>query len=352
MSQEKGTFNTAHFQSHLKHANLVFTAATERKTTPDAKKACFVLLDHFSMSAFSIALDTLVTLNLVHNQSIYDCKTYSLNDNKTLSDISITLTTDGNIQDIALGKDDLLVVCGGFRTVLKSEPQLNKIIRKAVQSSATVMGIWNGGFYIADSKIKDNHTVPINQDNKAIMAERFPGLHIATSSYSEEGQILTCSGPNSTLDMMLHVIKLAWGAGNAQAGAKVIGAERVSETDNDISNRFLRADSRIPDCIKESIILMESNIEDPLTIDELANLVGISRRKLERLFKSHIGVAPARYYMEYRLTRARQLIQQSNLSIFDVSIACGFVSSAHFSRTYHRYFAQSPIDTRRTTQSS
>jgi transcriptional regulator GlxA family with amidase domain len=61
-------------------------------------------------------------------------------------------------------------------------------------------------------------------------------------------------------------------------------------------------------------------------------------------------VTPARYYMECRITHARQLIQQSNLSIFEISIACGFVSSAHFSRTYNRFFGKSPIDSRRTFQ--
>jgi transcriptional regulator GlxA family with amidase domain len=112
------------------------------------------------------------------------------------------------------------------------------------------------------------------------------------------------------------------------------------------------SEPHIPNCIKEAILLMESNIEDPLSIDELAQLVGISRRQIERLFKSNVGVTPARYYMEHRLTHARQLIQQSNLSIFEVSVACGFVSSAHFSRTYHRFFGKSPIDTRRTSQAN
>ena len=97
---------------------------------------------------------------------------------------------------------------------------------------------------------------------------------------------------------------------------------------------------------------MENNIEDPLSIDELIKLIGISRRQIERLFKINVGVTPARYYMEFRLTHARQLIQQSNLSIFEISIACGFVSSAHFSRTFHKFFGQSPMDSRRTSQVS
>ena len=343
--------NASLFQSHLKRSNHAFSHSTLTKnTSAPIRRASFVLLDHFSMSAFSVALDTLITLNLVHSQPIYECKTYGLKDNKALSDISIELTTDGNIEDIETNKDSVLIICGGFRSALKPEPALNKKIAKAAQSSATIMGLWNGSFYIADSKIKIGDSISIHQDNKAIMQERFPALHLSTSAFTEEGSLFTCSGPNTALDMMLHFIKGTYGADCSQAVAEVIGSDRIHKTDNKAANRFLRSDTHTPDCIKDAILLMESNIEDPLSIDELTKLVGISRRQIERLFKINVGVTPARYYMEYRLTRARQLIQQSNLSIFEVSVACGFVSAAHFSRTYHRFFGQPPTDTRRTFQ--
>jgi AraC family transcriptional regulator, glycine betaine-responsive activator len=343
--------NTSLFQSHLKRSNLAYSSSTPTKnsSTP-TRRANFVLLDHFSMSSFSIALDTLVTLNLVHDHPIYECKTYSLKDKKALSDISIELTTDGNIEDIELTKDSILIICGGFRSSLKPEPSLNKKIVKAAQTNATIMGLWNGSFYIADSKIKLGESISIHQDNKAIMRERFPSLNLSTSSFTEDSGLFTCCGPNTALDMMLHFIKGSYGPDCSQAVAEVIGSDRTSNADTKTINRFLRSETHTPDCIKEAIQLMENNIEDPLSIDELTKLVGISRRQIERLFKINVGVTPARYYMEYRLTRARQLIQQSNLSIFEISVACGFVSSAHFSRTYHRFFGQPPTDTRRTFQ--
>ena len=343
--------NTSLFQSHLKRSNLAFSNPTLTKisSTP-TRRACFVLLDHFSMSSFSITLDTLVTLNLVHDHPIYECKTYGSKDRKALSDISIELTTDGNIEDIELGKDSILIVCGGFRNSLKPEPLLKKTIVKAAQSNTTIMGLWNGSFYIADSKIKLGDSISIHQDNKAIMKERFPTLNLSTSSFTEDSGLFTCCGPNTTLDMMLHFIQSSFGTDCSQAVAEVIGSDRTNNSNKQSVNRFLRSETHTPDCIKEAILLMENNIEDPLSIDELSKLVGISRRQIERLFKINVGVTPARYYMEYRLTRARQLIQQSNLSIFEISIACGFISSAHFSRTYHRFFGQPPIDTRRTFQ--
>lgn len=354
MLETSSKTNTSYFQSHLKRSNLAFTHPPLSKASSiQPKKANFVLLDHFSMSSFSVVLDTLVTLNLVHDNPIYECKTYGVNSNKALSDVSIEITTDGNIRDIEVSKESILVICGGFRNSLRPEPLLNKILVKAAQSHTTIIGIWNGSFYIADSQIKTGGTLSIHQDNKAIMEERFPTLNLSTSSFTEDnGLLFTCCGPNTALDMMLHFIKDSYGTDYSQAVAEVIGSDRTSEADKKTINRFLRSETHTPDCIKEAIKLMENNIEDPLSIDELIKLIGISRRQIERLFKINVGVTPARYYMEFRLTHARQLIQQSNLSISEISIACGFVSSAHFSRTFHKFFGQSPMDSRRTSQVS
>ncbi|MEO9653931.1 GlxA family transcriptional regulator [Marinomonas sp.] len=336
----------SNFKSHLRHSNLV---RSKPQTTPSKplRKASFVLLDHFSMSSFSVALDSLVTFNLINDEQVYECDTYSVGcHNTVMSDISIELNTSGNINDIQVDKNSILIICGGFRNQLQPFPLLNKKILEADQHQATIIGLWNGSFYIADSKIKKNSPISIHQENKAIMGERFPDLNLSSSPYSEDNFVLTCSGPNSTLDMMLMFIEKEHGKESAKAIVEVIASDRSPTTDAKITNHFLLADSNIPECIKEAITLMENNIEDILTIDEITQLVGISRRQIERLFKSNIGVTPARYYMEQRLTRARQLLQQSRLSILQVAIACGFVCTAHFSRTFHRFFNQSPTEVR------
>jgi transcriptional regulator GlxA family with amidase domain len=92
---------------------------------------------------------------------------------------------------------------------------------------------------------------------------------------------------------------------------------------------------------------MEANIEEPISLDDLSGYVGISRRQLERLFQKHLQCVPSRYYLDLRLNRARQLLLQTNMSIIDVSLACGFVSAPHFSKCYRDYFGIPPRDERR-----
>ena len=98
--------------------------------------------------------------------------------------------------------------------------------------------------------------------------------------------------------------------------------------------------------LSEAVTLMEANIEEPLSTDDIANLVGLSRRQLERLFKQYLGSLPSRYYLELRLQRARQLLLETNSSIVQVGLMCGFSSGSHFSTAFGTLFGNTPREER------
>jgi AraC family carnitine catabolism transcriptional activator len=87
---------------------------------------------------------------------------------------------------------------------------------------------------------------------------------------------------------------------------------------------------------------MQRHMETPLGSDALAQEVSITRRQLERLFSATLNDTPTRFYLNLRLDRARELLQQTDMSITSVCVACGFESPSHFSRTYRTRFGVSP----------
>ncbi len=99
--------------------------------------------------------------------------------------------------------------------------------------------------------------------------------------------------------------------------------------------------------LTEAVILMEANLEEPLTPDELANCVSISRRQLERLFRAYLDCTPTHYYLSLRLRNARRLLLETEKSIVEISLACGFTSAPHFSKCYRDMFGLPPRDERR-----
>ena len=93
---------------------------------------------------------------------------------------------------------------------------------------------------------------------------------------------------------------------------------------------------------------MEENIETPLAPHEIAAMLKISTRQLERLFGKYLNTSPKRYIMEMRLHRARNLIVQTEQSVAEIAMACGFNSTSHFSKVFRSQFGVSPLSHRST----
>ena len=96
----------------------------------------------------------------------------------------------------------------------------------------------------------------------------------------------------------------------------------------------------------EAMRIMESNLEEPVAAQEIAASVGLSRRQLERLFSRHLGQSPQRYYRGLRLSRARMLLLQTDLSVLEIAVATGFSAPSHFSKCYREQFGHSPFQER------
>ena len=68
----------------------------------------------------------------------------------------------------------------------------------------------------------------------------------------------------------------------------------------------------------------------------------MSTRQLERLFRRYLNRSPKRYYMELRLQKARNLLMQTDMSVINVALACGFASPSHFSKCYRAHYKTTP----------
>ena len=157
---------------------------------------------------------------------------------------------------------------------------------------------------------------------------------------------LSCCGGSASIDFTLTVIGELFGP-DVQAQVKEkLCVDRV-RSHSDRQRMALQARFGVlQPKLSEAVSLMEANIEEPLATDDLASLVGISRRQLERQFKQYLGSVPSRYYLELRLQRARQLLLDSSHSIVQVGLMCGFSSGSHFSTAYSTLFGISPREER------
>uniref|UniRef100_UPI001588668C helix-turn-helix domain-containing protein n=1 Tax=Burkholderia anthina TaxID=179879 RepID=UPI001588668C len=93
--------------------------------------------------------------------------------------------------------------------------------------------------------------------------------------------------------------------------------------------------------------LMEANIEEPLPLDDLARLIALSERQMQRMFKHYLSTSPTHYYLSVRLKHAREILRNSDVSIAQVTSLSGFRSACHFSKAYRAQFGHAPSQERR-----
>ena len=178
------------------------------------------------------------------------------------------------------------------------------------------------------------------------MQEAFPGIALTTRLFCIDRNRFTASGGTAPMDMMLNVIAHDHGRELAAGISEMFIYERMRNEQDHQRVPLKHVLGTTQPKLLDTVALMESNLEEPISLCELARYVDVSRRQLERLFQKYLQCSPSRYYLKLRLTRARQLLKQTSLSIIDVASACGFVSTPHFSKCYREFFGVPPRDER------
>ena len=296
----------------------------------------FVLLEHFSLPAFTQALDTIITANLLR-AGLFSSRTYGLNDGEVVSDLGLVIRPDTRISPAMVSELDLLVICGGYRTELKTNDELAHLLRAAAQADVTLGGLWNGAWFLASAGLLDGYRCAIHPEHRPALAEVAKTAQVTSEPFVIDRDRLTASSPTGAFQMALGWIK------GLHDKALIEGIEDILAFEESRYRRIKPAENICVSApLREVVKLMDANLEEPLELEQLAVYVGRSRRQLERLFKEQLGTTPQRYYLELRITEARRLLQHTELSQVDVLVACGFVSPSHFSKCYSAYFGYRP----------
>ncbi len=94
--------------------------------------------------------------------------------------------------------------------------------------------------------------------------------------------------------------------------------------------------------LRRTLELLEANLTDTPSLDQLARHVGLSPTHFCREFKRSVGVPPHRYLIDRRVSRARELMADRRLSLTEIALTCGFGSSSRFSTVFKRAVGVSP----------
>lgn len=87
---------------------------------------------------------------------------------------------------------------------------------------------------------------------------------------------------------------------------------------------------------------LQRSIEQPPSLAKAPIGLGASARQFQRLYATHPGTSLKRFDRELRLERAKELLEQTGMTVMAVAVATGFGSVEHFGRSYREAFQASP----------
>jgi len=305
----------------------------------------FLVVPSFSMLAFSSCVEPLRMANQLSGEALYEWSVIGGSLDPVVASNGISIAPERTL-DSAQGLDALFV-CSGNQVQHYSDPLIISWLRAAAKRDMVLGAVCTGTYLLAKADALDGHRCTIHWENMASAREEFPQLVISPELFEIDGDRYTSAGGTAPLDMFLHEIRNAHGADLASAITEQFMCDRIRDKhDRQRVPLTQRIGTNQPK-LAEAVSLMEANIEEPMTLDELSFHVGLSRRQLERLFQRYLQCVPTRYYLELRLERARQLLLQTSMPIVDIALACGFISAPHFSKCYRDTFGLPPRDERR-----
>ncbi|NND89888.1 MAG: GlxA family transcriptional regulator [Granulosicoccus sp.] len=314
-------------------------------TADTTTRVGFYLVPQFSMLAFGSALEALRMANQLSGQSLYRWTLISSDGHSVTCSNGISFQVNHGAQTHE--RYDAVFVCSGLNVHLINDEAGTQWLRQLDKQGTVLGAICTGTYLLARADLLNDHRCTIHWENLAAAREEFPHLVISPELFEIDRKRYTCAGGTAPLDMMLSEIRSRHGSELATRISEQFMCERIRDQNDRQRVPLTQRIGASQPKLAEAVSLMEANIEEPMTLDELSHHVGLSRRQLERLFQRYLHCVPTRYYLELRLERARQLLLQSSMPIVDIALACGFISAPHFSKCYRDTFSLPPRDERR-----
>ena len=300
----------------------------------------FVLLENFTLLSFASAIESLRIANRMAGKEIYTWQLAGEGGQEITCSNGTCFRLDSDLEEFS--RDDMLMICGGIDVQNATTKRLLNWLRREARRGTTISGLCTASYTLAKAGLLDGKKATIHWENQDSFAEEFEEVTLTKSVFVVDGNRISTAGGTSSIDLMLKLIADDHGEELANSVADQLIYSSI-RTDQDTQRLSVptRIGVRHPK-LSSVIQMMEQNIEEPISPSILAQDVGMSTRQLERLFRRYLNRSPKRYYMELRLQKARNLLMQTDMSVINVALACGFASPSHFSKCYRAHYDTTP----------
>lgn len=319
---------------------------TEIDNRDEICRLIILALPGFSQLSLSSFVDPLRLANLVADRTYFEWVMVSPDGQPVECASGFKLAVAGDFAEIAESIQackgpSMVVICAGERVEKQASSSLSRVLRLCKRFGTPLAALGTATWLLAETGVLEDSACTIHWDKRAALAEKFARVMVTDRLFVRDAQLATCAGEFASFDLVMDLISEHLGKDTALAVCRHTTAGHWRSA-CDRQWTITGSEMVTSKALAEIIRIMEEHVEDPLPLRDIAKCVGRSRRQIERLFERSVSSSPMRYYMTLRLARAKRLVQQTDMPIVEIAIACGFASASHFSKCFRQVYGRNP----------
>ena len=331
-----------------KKRNIRKSASMEIDILPKMLRAkthmIFIVVPRFNITTLITMIESLRIANYLAPSPFFSWEVASFDSKKITASNGMTATVE--LASDKLIPAEFVFVLGSWGTEHYSNRYLTAWLRKRARAGERICGVELGSYIVARAGLLDGKPATTHWSWLNGFKENFDRVEVQESLFTLDSKVMTCSGGLAGVDLMLRLIEEIDGSGfSGEIADQMLHHPIRSATSPQRSTMGRSTETMLP-LLREAMTLIENNIEEPLTVPQIAQSLGVSQRQLERQFKKNVGCTVVQFGLLRRLQNARLLLISTELSIRQIATASGFNTLSHFAYSFGKFFGRRPSEYR------
>ena len=304
----------------------------------------FIVVPRFNITTLITMIETLRIANYLAPSSTFSWEVASFDGSKIIASNGMTATI--KTANDNLRSAEFVFILGSWGTEHYHNQKLTAWLRKRARAGERICGVELGSYIVARAGLLDGKSATIHWSWLNGFKENFDRVEVEESLFTLDSKVMTCSGGLAGVDLMLRLIEEINGSSFSGEIADQMLHHPIRSAASPQRSTMGRSTETMRPLLREAMTLIENNIEEPLTVPQIAKVLGVSQRQLERQFKKNVGCTVVQFSLLKRLQNARLLLISTDMSIRQIATASGFNTMSHFAFSFGKFFGRRPSDYR------
>jgi transcriptional regulator GlxA family with amidase domain len=226
------------------------------------------------------------------------------------------------------------VVGGLVDEIERLHPDHTAFLRRAAEAGVPLVGVCTGSFILHRAGLMNGYKACVSWFHHEDFLTEFDGLvPVSDQIFVVDRDRLSCSGGASSAHLAAFLVDRHIGPAAARKSLAIMIIDEAMGAERPQPGLPLDLTTQEP-LVKRALLAMQQSMEAPLPVTELAQRLGVGRRKLERHFADALGVTPREADRRIRLAQAKHLLARSDRSVARIAAETGFCDASHLIRTF------------------